>query len=175
MRIMNEFNRGKGMPMDRKINLADVLDIAVRIEEEGSRFYKKAAELETNEDLSKMFERLSKEELAHAQSYRQKKEQLGETEDLFHTELSKEIEEFIHFTLKGDFFDLEVGKQYFTKPHSSVEIIQTAIDMENRSISFYAALRQSAANPETRKMINGIMNEELFHVVRLGKRLEMHL
>ncbi len=159
--------------MKSKINLVDVLDIAIQIEEQGAQFYRKAAEAETDPELSGMFARLAREEEGHANSYRKKKEALIEGEDVSELNVSNEIEEFIHYSVKGNFFDLRGVERFFTGERSIRELIEAAIDMENRSISFYAAIRESATDETTRKMVNNIMSEELFHVVYLGKRLEM--
>jgi len=60
-----------------------------------------------------------------------------------------------------------------TAKHGSiVEILRTAIELEKDSIVFYLGLKEILVDETDRAMVDGIIREEMRHIVDLKTKLE---
>lgn len=60
------------------MTIHDVVNFAIRIEENGERFYREAAEIITNRPVKELFERLAKEEIVHRKTFERLLSGLGD-------------------------------------------------------------------------------------------------
>jgi rubrerythrin len=149
------------------MNIHDVVNFAIRIEENGERFYREAAETITNQPVKELFERLAQEETGHRKTFEQLLSGLGDYQP-------PETYEGEYLAYLKDFID---GKAVFkdhprigqlAKASSVAGALDFAIQREMDSILYYQEIKKFV---DTRhgKAIDLIINEERKHFAILSK------
>ncbi len=151
-------------------NAVEVLKMAVRIEENGEKFYRKAMDIQEDPQLREVLQELAADEARHAQWFEAMRERLsreGEAEDRWVQEVS------------GDLLQSMIGDQTFSLKEidpadlDSVEkILETALEFEKDSILFYDMLRGFMDEGESAQALQEIIAEEELHVEILEARLK---
>jgi rubrerythrin len=145
----------------------DVVNFAIRIEENGERFYREAAEVVTSQPVKELFERLAKDEVSHRKTFERLLSGLGEYRP-------PETYEGEYIAYLRDFID---GKAIFkdhpkiaelAKANSVLGALDFAIQRELDSILYYQEIERfmGATHKET---INLIIDEERTHFGFLSK------
>lgn len=152
-------------------NAVEVLKMAVRIEENGEKFYRKAMDIQEDPQLREVLRELAADEARHAQWFEAMRERLsreGEAEDVWVQEVS------------GDLLQSMIGDQTFSLKEvdpadlDSVEkILETAVEFEKDSILFYDMLRGFMDEGESARALQEIIAEEELHVEILEARLKV--
>jgi len=151
--------------MSEKIgNLADILEVAVRIERNGIDLYKRLHELAADSNARDVFNFLAADEEKHAGSFRKMLEEVadynprfvypGEYEEYLQGVACRAIEGF----KKGDAM---AGKS------DAAEAVEIAMDLEVGSVAFYTELLDGFDSPEAKQRIQQIINEEKSHLAKL--------
>ena len=145
----------------------DVVNFAIRIEENGERFYREAAEIVANQPVKELFERLANEETVHRKTFERLLSGLGDYRP-------PETYEGEYLAYLKDFID---GKAVF-KDHPKIAqlaeassiagALDFAIQREMDSILYYQEIRMfvSARHSEA---IDLIIDEERMHFALLSK------
>lgn len=143
---------------------SDVLQFAVRMEENGGLFYRKAAELSEKSEAKKLFEYLASEEAEHKKTFEKFLSQVTlyePTEDY-----PGEYLAYLH-----NYID---GKVFFTDDTLKLKSIDTAsalefaIQREMDAILYYTELK-AFVNGEDQKIIDSIIDEERRHFAQLSE------
>ncbi len=149
------------------MNIHDVVNFAIRIEENGERFYREAAEIITNRGVKDLFERLAKDETAHRKTFEKLLSGLGDYQPA-------ETYEGEYVAYLKDYID---GKAVF-KDHPRIPELAKAstiqgalgfaIQREMDSILYYQEIKKfvGAKHIET---IDLIIDEERMHFAFLSK------
>ncbi|HPR63311.1 MAG TPA: ferritin family protein [Thermoanaerobaculia bacterium] len=151
---------------------AEIFNIAIQMEQAGATFYSEAAVNSQDVKVAKFLDQMSEMELKHLHRFE-------ELKDCFHqhvagkpSEKSELISDYLQSWLEGHVFKSgERMEAFFTEHPSLEETLWKAVGMEKDSISFYHGLREYATTEQDRKVISRIIEEELMHVVALGKLL----
>lgn len=156
--------------MNTEYTAANLLEFAVKIEEEGASFYKACAEKTGNRELQQLFKTLENDELRHRKTYA---EMLGhiagnaenaikKLDDRFKSYMSAIVK---HFILK----------ESAAKPNleNEAEILEYAIGQEMDSILFYTEVG-NYVDGEGQKTLNHIIEEERHHIVNLQRSYAMY-
>ncbi len=156
------------------INTYEVLEMAQRIERNGARFYRKAAEQAASQDLRQTLLKLATDEEDHEKIFAEMAEQLAYEErkvTLF--EPVTKIADYLAtladskvFNLSSDFSSQLTGKE------TPADVLKIAIDKEKDSIVFYLGLRDCVPVQASRDTVDAILRQELGHVNTLTRRLE---
>jgi rubrerythrin len=155
--------------MSYDFNAAEVFEMAVRIEENGAAFYRKAADLQEDPSDKNFLETLAHMEDRHKSDFEQMKAAVSDLEKS-QTVFDPNEELFIYLKAMAD---AHVGEgnpnvvDQFTGSETMAEIIQTAIGLEKESIIFYDGLKDLVPPKLGRDKITTIINEEKKHVVQL--------
>lgn len=148
-------------------SLKDIIDIAIQLEQNGEKIYRRAAEKIQNSSLSTLLEWLADEEAQHAKWFEALIDTVTGTGDF------QEQEKMGRALLKN-----AVGTQSFTledADFSSIEkiedLLKLAIEFEKDTVLFYGMLQPLIQDQETLDQLHVIIKEEEDHALRLKKVL----
>ncbi|MBU0533835.1 MAG: ferritin family protein [Candidatus Omnitrophica bacterium] len=146
------------------MGVSEVLQFAIKIEENGWEFYKKFAELEDNEKIRELFFLLSDDEIKHKEIF---EEMLSEIETYEPQEVYPP-EYFSYLRAYADNIIFKKGiDEQLQKKLDAVAIIDFAMRMELDSIAYYQETKNFV--PESQKsIIDRIMEEERKHFLKLA-------
>lgn len=146
----------------------EVIEFAIKIEENGYEFYKTASKSQGLDKKSKsLFIKLMSEEAIHKETFKK----IRNNSDLFLVKKDsdwQEISEYVEQRVKSSIFD---------KPESSIsqainsndakEIINLAISFEIDTIEFFRAVREFITDKKSLITLDDIILEEQSHVALL--------
>ena len=146
-------------------NAIGVFEIAEQIEHNGARFYRKAAEIFDNNQISEIFIRLSEWEAKHERIFSNMKTQLSEINRESNvtgleekTPDPKVMAGLAVFGIKPEPADELRGNE------KQADILKRAIEKEKDSIVFYNGLKDFVADNASRDRIDDIIKEEMHHI-----------
>jgi len=141
---------------------SDVLQFAVRMEENGGLFYRKAAELTKNDEVKKIFGYLASEEDEHKKTF----EKFLSKFELF--ELPEEYPgqylAYLHNYIDGKVFKEEAG----SKSVDVANVLEFAIQKEMDTILYYTELKAFVGEVD-KKTLDAIIDEERRHFAQLSE------
>lgn len=149
------------------MNIHDVINFAIRIEENGERFYREAAEIVTNQAVKELFQMLAQEETGHKKTFEKMLSGLGEYRP-------PETYEGEYFAYLKDFID---GKAVFkehpkisdlAKASTTVGALDFAIQRELDSMLYYQEMKRFVDARQS-STIDLIIDEERKHFAVLSK------
>jgi len=150
------------------MTIHDVVNFAVRIEENGERFYREAAETVTDQSVKELFNRLAREEMGHKKTFEKVLSSLG-------TIRQPETYEGEYLLYLTAFID---GKAVFkdhpripelAKASTVIGALDFAIQRELDSILFYQEMRGYVMGPDHASTVDLIIDEEKMHFAILSK------
>lgn len=144
----------------------EVYAIAVRIEENGERFYRRALETGRGGALKDLLEWVAREEERHREWFLQLMTSTkGETHEPWVEQLSREL---LHGAVDTHAFTLDDID--IESIQSEMDVIDTALVLEEDSITFYEFLSAFITEPDVRELLLEIIAEERKHVQELQKQ-----
>ena len=155
--------------MAYEFNSDEMFDVAIRIEENGGRFYRKAAELQTDQQNREMLEKLASMEDHHKLTFETMKRDLSEAEK--HSTVFDPLgESALYLSAMADSHGGEGNPTVadsLTGEESITDIIGIAIGLEKESILFYLGLKDMVPPKYGQDRLDQIMREERKHVIQL--------
>ena len=152
---------------------AEALRAAVRVEENGARFYKKAAASSPDPAAAGVFSRLAGFEEEHRGYFAQLSLELEQRESLFVNDPKGEFAASVRALADTGVFALAGDPAAFLGPErSAAESVRFAIEMEKDSVIFYLGLQEAMADSEESTKVGGIIKEELRHLAILSGLLK---
>lgn len=155
-------------------NPDEVFEMAIRIENNGATFYRKAASLQSDTKNQKFLEGLAKMEDQHRKIFTEMRTILTEKEKVPkvfdpYDEVSQYLAAMAD-TMGGEgrpsVADALTGEETLEK------ILQTAVGLEKDSILFYLGIKDLIPHKSGQDRIDEIIREERRHVVQLSNLLE---
>jgi len=155
-------------------NADEVFEMAIRIENNGATFYRKAASLQSDTKNQKFLEGLAKMEDQHRKIFTEMRTILTEKEKVPkvfdpYDEVSQYLAAMAD-TMGGEgrpsVADALTGEETLEK------ILQTAVGLEKDSILFYLGIKDLILHKSGQDRIDEIIREERRHVVQLSNLLE---
>lgn len=151
-------------------NAFEVLEIAEQIERNGTKFYRKAAEIFDESNICKMFLRLADWEAKHEKIFARMRKQLSEHSQKQRTlgpeQMIPEPKVMAGLAVFGIRLDPANG---LSGKEGKVEVIRIAIEKEKDSIVFYTGLKDFVPFRAGKDEIDDIIKEELRHIRILNK------
>ncbi len=150
------------------VNIKDVFKVAVKIEENGRKFYNYAASMAENDEVSLVMKTLAKEEEVHAKKFRAMMEKLkgemalSEFSKNYMKHLMQYIEEKIVFK-KENFKKASAEKKMNTLLHA----IEFAMDRERDSVALYTGIKDIVKSGQ-KDVVDEIIKEEEKHFLKLS-------
>jgi rubrerythrin len=138
----------------------DIIDIAIRLENNGERTYLDARLHVTKQGLKDLLTWIAREERSHAQWLAGLKDLLARDEDHhLMAELSRALVEDV---VQGQAFSLQdVDFEAIGTPD---EMIRTFIGFEDDTVAFYEILKTLIGDPQTLDQLERIIAEEKKHI-----------
>ena len=151
--------------------IAEIFAIAVQLERNGERAYRKALETSKDTELSDLLQWMAEEERAHAEQFSQLQEKLADDEE---NQLVKKMSDsLVENFIKGQTFSLE--EVTFSSLTHAGELINTFIEFEKDTILFYDMLKSFMLDEKIIQQLEGIIKEEEIHVKKLQELLLKHV
>jgi rubrerythrin len=159
--------------MGTAYNADEVLSMAIKIEENGAAFYRRAAQLQMSDEESKELLSLASMEDDHKRKFQQMQRSLpdrGAEGAPFDPYEEADLYLFAVSDAHGgegapDAADALTGTETIE------EVLWTAVGLEKQSILFYVGLRDRIA-PEDRETLDSVIAEEKRHVADLSRMIK---
>lgn len=148
----------------------EVLNMAIRIEENGEKFYTDAAKTASEDKLKELFIFLATEEKKHTAYFRKLKDMtIKESVDEVFTDDFNDASLYIKAYADTKIFtEPEEGQALPAEVKTEEEALNYAIIMEKESLLFYYELLR-AVREKDRDVLNEIINEEKAHLMKLSE------
>ncbi len=159
--------------MDKKMTGYEILEVAEQIERNGAKFYRRAAALCNDAEITNLFVRLGQWESRHIQIFTEMKEELAEVKwelgefspDRVGSTDAQALAGLAVFGLQPD------PSEELTGEESRADVLRMAIEKEKDSIVYYTGLKDLVPRNRDREVIEAIVEEEMKHVRILRQSL----
>ena len=159
--------------MDVKFSGYQVLEIAEQIEQNGSRFYREAAELFDEPQLHDLFTKLAEWETTHIKLFAKMRlqsveqlDELGMFEPDIYMANPRLMASLTVFAIGAD------SDRQFTGTETPEVVLKKAIRNEKDTITFYEGLKDFAQSLACADTLDGIIEEEKRHIKILTQSLQ---
>lgn len=152
-------------------NAFEVFEMAEQIERNGGEFYRKAAEMSEDEELSGVLQQLATMEDDHIRVFSSLKEKLAGQEWAQGFDQENEAVLFLRAMASGKVFDSKKDPAQMLAGMSMAAVLDKAIGVEKDSIAFYTGIKELVPQEFGRERIDNIIKEEMRHVRILSERL----
>lgn len=144
---------------------SEIYQLAIRIEENGEKFYRKMAEELENANMKKVFTYLADEEVKHKKTF----EDMASKVEKYEPPESYPGEYFAYLRAYADniIFSQEKLEEEMSKIKGAISAIDFAIQQELDSILYYLEMKNLVLGSQ-RSLIDGIIEEERRHFVKLS-------
>ena len=155
-------------------NADEIFEMAIRIENNGAAFYRKAASLQSDTKNQKFLESLANMEDQHKRIFTEMRTTLTE-KDKSPKVFDPYDEVSQYLAAMADNMGGEGSPsvaESLTGNETLEEILQTAVGLEKDSILFYLGIKDLIPSKSGQDRIDGIIKEERRHVIQLSNLLE---
>ena len=160
--------------MGVKLNVFEVFEIAEKIERNGARFYRKAAELFDDPGTRKLLLQVADWEIKHEQVFAIMRKQLSEQRP--ELKAFKPEDDLVPVAQAMAGLAVFGGQpdpaQELTSKHSKEDILKIAIRKEQHSIVYYVGLKSFVPDQVGKEKIDDIIEEEMRHIGILNQSLQ---
>ena len=161
---------------ERKLNLKEIIEMAIQIETAGAAFYRRLRELAESNETRELFGHLEEAEYQHIRDFEGVlKEAMARPGQL---EYATTEEDLLYLRASA-------SRRIFTSPEDAVakaenfgdviEAIDMALDFELRSVGFYREMADMIENPDDRASVTELEKQEKEHAAylyRMRERIE---
>lgn len=159
--------------VDKKLNLKEIVEMAIQIETAGAAFYKKMAETVDSEEAKKLFRHLENAEYKHIEDF----------QAILKKVLSRH-DQHDYATTEEDLFYLRAfaSRRIFKNPEDAlrkaeetgdvIEGINLALDFEIESAGFYREMADMIEDPDDRASVLELERQEKRHAANLYQMRE---
>lgn len=152
-------------------NSAEIIEIAQEIEQNGARFYRKAAEQITEPKSHHLLLTLAAMEDDHQRTFAA----LGEADQQVWDpdfDVDGQAGMYLRAAVDGHVFNTRAKPaDELSGAESAEDILRVALALEKESVVFYQGIRQAVRDPATLKKLDRIIAEEMGHIAQLGGAL----
>lgn len=151
------------------LTLAELIRIAVLMEERGASYYSSLREKVSDPKIKEVLHRLAEDEKLHARQFIRI---LGGSSDLAAAPISTATRDYLEaLSGKGFFKDPSKREEAFV-PQDRNQALALGIEAEKDSILFYHELYQELPPGEVRDAVSKLLREEKMHLVELRSIIE---
>jgi rubrerythrin len=145
----------------------EIIDIAVRIEENGNEFYTKAAEMiSDSSDTRSLFLDLAEKEVMHIAIFQKLADKFDA--ESFDFEAGDSSDYVNHLAESHIFGKPDSGKNLALTVKTPKEALEIAFKFENDSVAFYTELAKYARS-DSKKLVQQIIEEEKEHAAEISQ------
>jgi rubrerythrin len=160
--------------MLHKFNADEVFEMAIRAEQNGAAFYRKAAALNADKSSVEFLEKLAAMEDAHVKVFAHMRQDLSDREKT-QTVYDRYDEGALYLAAATDAHGGEGSPAVadtLTGEETMEQILQIAIELEQKSILFYVGLRDMVPENLGKDRVDKIIEEEKGHVAALMREMQ---
>jgi rubrerythrin len=158
--------------MSVTFDASDILEIAIEIEKNGEKFYKKAAGIVKDSRTKQFLIELADMEKEHEETFRQMMETLPESETKV-LDPDNEASLYLQAMADGNVFDVKKDiSNMLAGKETAEQIFKIAIQAEKDSIIYYIGLEDFLPDEEDKKRVDKIIEEERSHILALYQQLK---
>jgi len=150
-------------------SLKDIIDIAVQIERNGERVYRRAAEKIEDTSLRSLLQKLADEETQHAKWFEALIDKVPGTGDF--PEQAKMGRALLQNAVGAQSFSLEDAD--FSSMKKIEDLLNLAIEFEKDTVLFYGMLQPLIEDQKTLEQLHAIIQEEETHARHLKEILSV--
>jgi len=150
-------------------NAAEVFDIAVKVEENGKRFYEEAVKVIDDPEIRDLFKDLAQQEVEHRQKFLSIKKELppqASQSTVFdpNNEMSAYVQVTAdnHVFIKGDF------EAKLAEVKDARSALRMAMEFEKDSVIFFLTIQDATDGQKGKQFIGELVKEEQEHLRRLS-------
>jgi rubrerythrin len=154
-------------------NADEVFEMAIRSEQNGAAFYRRAAQLHSDREEVEFLMTLAEMEDGHSREFQEMRAALAASEKAA-TAYDPYDEAMLYLDAMADGSGGEGSPNAadsLTGTESMAEILKTAIELEKKSILFYVGLLELVPERLGRQKVMDIIEEERAHAAELAKEL----
>lgn len=152
-------------------SIRDIIDLAIQIEENGEKVYRKAVEKAPNSSLSSLLQWLADEEAKHIRWFNELREVTNSTPvDPQLEELGKNI---LRSVVGEQSFSLDEAD--FSRIDTVKDLLRLAIEFQKDTILFYEMIQTFVQDNEDLDQLGEIIEEETRHIGLLEEYLAKHI
>jgi rubrerythrin len=159
--------------MPQEFNVDEIFTIAVDIERNGEAFYRRAAELATDQDAKKLLTELADWEHGHIKIFKDLHTRVrnASEKDLVWDPYG-EVELYLQAVANRQVFTVELDHAEFVEKHSSLkEILEFALARERESVVFYTSLDMVLTQDLSKGNVKSVIREEVSHIRLISEKL----
>jgi rubrerythrin len=151
----------------------EIFEMAQRIEKNGARFYRQAAEDMEDSGARELLLELAAKEDEHGQFFAAMKADFSGHENApIHFKPDEETSAYLRAWADGHVFDAGSDPvKSLTSQENMADIFKTAIALEKESIIFYLGFKDALTRAADQTKIDGIVKEEMKHIASLSTQL----
>jgi rubrerythrin len=159
--------------MATTFNADEIFEMAEQIERNGTKFYRRAAEIISDKDNKDLLLKLADMEVEHEETFAQMREELtGKENESMAFDPDNQAALYLQAVANGHVFDVKTDPSSLLSGNESFhDILKIAIGAEKDSIAFYMGLKDSVSEPAGKDKVDKIIREEMNHIVLLSGKL----
>ena len=158
--------------MSMPFNADEVFEMAEQIERNGGKFYRAAAK--KFPEVSKLLLELAAMEDKHLKTYQDMRAELSGTEieqPVFDPDDQAQM--YLRVMADGHIFNVKADPaEKLADKDTQEDVLKMAIDIERDSIAFFVGLKEAVSSKAGKDKVEGIIKEEMHHVVILNHKLQ---
>lgn len=143
----------------------EILEMAVKVEENGEKFYKFLSENSKEPEKREFFNYMALQERDHAKTFKE----IGTTlqvEEVDYIDVD-EVDAYLKSYVDGKIFPTVEEMLEKVKGKDIIDVIDYAIGLEKDSIIFYYQIMEVIKSENAKKLVKAIIEQEKQHVLKL--------
>lgn len=149
----------------------DIIDLAVKIEQNGEVVFRRAIEMVENEALVSLLSWIADEEQRHIEWFEGLRKGLSKKKSKWDDPALEEMgRELLLDSLGNKNFALKEAD--FSSVHTVKELLRIAIEFEKDTVLFYELMKEFVEEPDTLMILDQIISEENRHATLLEEFAE---
>jgi len=162
--------------MEQAMTVAEIFQRAIRVEQDGARFYRRVAGCIADPVKAALFEEFAQMEEAHEATFSAMLGELDESAPPLPATVLDPERQGLEEWLEGDVFGFHVDLVMQLNGRETLpELLRKAIQLEKESVVFYLWLQEFVDDPVAGSRVNRIVNQEFQHITRLNRELRQLL
>jgi rubrerythrin len=146
-------------------NAYEVFEIAEQIERNGGKFYRRAAEIASDEQAKGFLTKLAEMEDSHESFFKSLKEKFSLEQDSPVPDLDNQTVAYLQAMAQGRVFsNIDDPSDKIKADASVIEIIDMAITFEKDTIIYFAAIKDLVPEDFGKNKIDSLIKEEISHI-----------
>lgn len=159
----------------QNFSLLEAVEVAIRMEEEGIRFYSLAEQRTADPEAKRVFAFLREKEGEHIATFRRLHGRIAALEGAPDAELwlmDPEISAYFRATVESAVFPAPgAAERAIAGLHGVGDVLRFALRLEKETILFYHELLAHSPWPEARELVGEVIAEERRHVGYIHEKL----